>query len=155
MRSDLSNEDIQNLDDVDEYDYLLQGEENVDGIDCYVLERTPKKGKETQYSRQVQWVRKDTLLRLRADYYDKKDRLVKKLFFSRQEKIDGIWTVTQMRVDPALIIMPDIVGVQAVRDGISLDADAGEQCRLSANRNLLVVFGHCIKGHKAFLLKFQ
>ena len=45
MRSDLSNEDIQNLDDVDEYDYLLQGEENVDGIDCYVLERTPKRGK--------------------------------------------------------------------------------------------------------------
>ena len=99
MRRDLSNEDIQNLDDVDEYDYLLQGEENVDGIDCYVLERTPKKGKETQYSRQVQWVRKDTLLRLRADYYDKKDRLVKKLFFSRQEKIDGIWAVTQMRVE--------------------------------------------------------
>ena len=87
MRSDLSNEDIQNLEDVDEYDSLLQGEENVDGSDCYILERTPKKGKETQYSRQVQWVRKDTLLRLRADYYDKKDRLVKKLFFSRQEKI--------------------------------------------------------------------
>ena len=27
---------------------------------------------------------------------------------------------------PALIIMPDIVSVQAVRDSISLDADAGE-----------------------------
>lgn len=99
MRSDLSNEDIQNLDDVDEYDYLLKGEETVDGIDCYVLERTPKKGKDTQYSRQVQWVRKDTLLRLRADYYDKKNRLVKKLHFPHQEKIDGIWTVTRMRVE--------------------------------------------------------
>ena len=48
---------------------------------------------------------------------------------------------------PALIIMPDIVGVQTIRDSISLDADAGEQRRLSANCNLLVVFGHCIKGH--------
>ena len=48
---------------------------------------------------------------------------------------------------PALIIMPDIVGVQTIRNGISLDADAGEQRRLSANCNLLVVFGHCIKGH--------
>ena len=56
---------------------------------------------------------------------------------------------------PALIIMPDIVGVQTIRNGISLDADAGEQRRLSANRNLFVVFGHCMKGHKAFLLKFQ
>lgn len=56
---------------------------------------------------------------------------------------------------PALIIVPDIVSVQAVRDGISPDADAGEQCRLSANRDFFVTFGHCIKGHKAFLLKFQ
>ena len=55
----------------------------------------------------------------------------------------------------ALIVVPDIVDVQTIRDGISLDADAGEQRRLSANRNLFVVFGHCMKGHKAFLLKFQ
>lgn len=47
----------------------------------------------------------------------------------------------------ALIIMPDIVSVQAVRDSISLDADAGEQRRLSANRNFFVVFGHCVNGH--------
>ena len=51
--------------------------------------------------------------------------------------------------------MPDIVGVQAVRDSISLDADAGEQRRFSANRDFFVTFGHCMKGHKAFLLKFQ
>ena len=31
---------------------------------------------------------------------------------------------------PALIVVPDIVGVQAIRDSISLDADAGEQRRL-------------------------
>ena len=42
-----------------------------------------------------------------------------------------------------------------IRDGISLDADAGEQRRLSANCDFFVTFGHCIKGHKAFLLKFQ
>ena len=37
---------------------------------------------------------------------------------------------------PALIIMPNIVSVQAVRDSTSFDADAGEQRRLSANRDL-------------------
>ena len=55
----------------------------------------------------------------------------------------------------AFIIVPHIVGVQAVRDSIPPDADAGEQRRLSANRDFFVTFGHCIKGHKAFLLKFQ
>lgn len=48
---------------------------------------------------------------------------------------------------PALVIMPDIVGIQAIRDSIPLDADAGEQCRLSSNRDLFVGFGHCMKGH--------
>ena len=48
---------------------------------------------------------------------------------------------------PALIVMPDIVGIQTVRDGISLDADAGKQRRFSANRDLLVAFGHCMKDH--------
>ena len=48
---------------------------------------------------------------------------------------------------PALIVMPDIVGIQTVRDSISLDADTGKQRRLSANRDLLVAFGHCMKDH--------
>lgn len=32
------------------------------------------------------------------------------------------------------------------------DADAGEQRRPSTNRDFIVMLGHCIKGHKAFLL---
>ena len=48
---------------------------------------------------------------------------------------------------PALIVMPDIVGIQTVRDSISLDADTGKQRRFSANRDLLVAFGHCMKDH--------
>ena len=48
---------------------------------------------------------------------------------------------------PAPIVMPNIVGIQTVRDSISLDADAGKQRRFSANRDLLVAFGHCIIGH--------
>ena len=81
--------------------------------------------------------------------------------FQRFRKDDGAPVVDHhkgcdlTRDAPAFIIVPDIVGVQTIRDRIPLDADAGEQRRLSANRNLLVVFGHCIKGHKAFLLKFQ
>ena len=38
---------------------------------------------------------------------------------------------------------------------ILTDADAGEQRRLSANRDLFVVFGHCIKGHNLSSLDFN
>ena len=48
---------------------------------------------------------------------------------------------------PAPIVMPNIVGIQTVRDSISLDADAGKQRRFSTNRDFFVMFGHCIIGH--------
>ena len=40
-----------------------------------------------------------------------------------------------------------ILGVCYFHDQQYEDADAGEQRRLSANRDLFVVFGHCMKGH--------
>ncbi len=98
MRSDLANEDLQNLDDVEEYDYTLLGSETVDGTDCYILERRAKAGKDTQYSRHKQWVRKDNLLRRKMEFYDKKDKLLKTMYFDECAKIDGIWTTTKARI---------------------------------------------------------
>jgi outer membrane lipoprotein-sorting protein len=73
----------------------------VDGIDCYVLVRRPKEKKDTQYSKHVQWVRKDNLLRYKVEYYDKKDKLLKTMYFDACELIDGIWTNTKLRVEKA------------------------------------------------------
>ena len=55
--------------------------------------------------------------------------------FQRFRKDDGAPVVDHhkgcnlTRNAPALVIMPDIVGIQAIRDSIPLDADAGEQRR--------------------------
>ena len=62
-----------------------------------------------------------------------------------------------------IVFDSDIPNVSAVYESddcstitmLVVHADAGEQRRLSTNRDFLVTFGHCIKGHKAFLLKFQ
>ena len=43
----------------------------------------------------------------------------------------------------------------AVEELNSRYADAGEQRRLSANRDLFVVFGHCMKGHNLSSLDFN
>ena len=48
-----------------------------------------------------------------------------------------------------------ILGVCYFHDQQYEDADAGEQRRLSANRDLFVVFGHCIKGHNLSSLNFN
>lgn len=98
MRSDFANEDLQNLDDVEEYTYDLIGSEVVNGIDCYILDRMPKAGKDTQYSKHRQWVRKDNYLRYKMEFYDKKGKLIKTTYFDECAKIDGVWTNTKNRV---------------------------------------------------------
>lgn len=98
MRSDLTNEDLENMDDIDAYTYELLNDETFNGIECHVLVRYPKPEKNTQYSKQVQWVRKDNLLRAKMDMYDKKNKLIKTIYFDACEKIDNIWTNTKTRV---------------------------------------------------------
>ena len=101
MRSDFTNEDLENMDDVEEYTYLLRGSEVVDGIDCYILDRIPKEGKKTQYSKHIQWVRKDNLLRYKVEYYDKKGKMLKTMMFPTCELIDGIWSATTTTLERA------------------------------------------------------
>lgn len=99
MRSDLANEDIQEKDDIDEYDYKLMGSARLDNIDCYILERLPKEKKDSLYSKQVEWVRKDNWLRKKTEFYDRKGTLLKTAIYDRQELLEGIWTVTKMTVE--------------------------------------------------------
>src|ERR1041385_1407433 len=47
--TDFSFEDLEER-DVDQFDYLLTGEEAVDGAPCWRIEATPRKGKTTPYT---------------------------------------------------------------------------------------------------------
>ena len=96
MRSDLANEDIEDR-AVDDDEHTLTGEEDVSGIACYVVESVPRPElkKDTNYSKRVQFVRKDLYLPARIDYYDKRGKLLKTATFGGYKQIDGIWTVTR------------------------------------------------------------
>ncbi|UZJ40689.1 outer membrane lipoprotein-sorting protein [Prosthecochloris sp. SCSIO W1101] len=96
MRSDLANEDIEDR-AVDDDEHTLTGEEDVSGIACYVVESVPRPElkKDTNYSKRVQFIRKDLYLPARIDYYDKRGKLLKTATFGGYKQIDGIWTVTR------------------------------------------------------------
>ncbi|MDR3205180.1 MAG: outer membrane lipoprotein-sorting protein [Deltaproteobacteria bacterium] len=130
MRSDLANEDLKNMDDVEEYTYEIQGSETVDGKDCYILTRTAIKQKDTQYSRQVQWVRKDNLLREKIEYYDKKNKLLKTMYFLTCDKIDGIWTTTKLKIDKADGTSSTVVDWSKIQYNVGLKDQDFEQSRL-------------------------
>lgn len=96
MRSDLANEDIEDR-AVDDDEHTLTGEENVSGTACYVIESVPRPElkKDTNYSKRVQFIRKDLYLPAKIDYYDKRGKLLKTATYGGYKQIDGIWTVTR------------------------------------------------------------
>lgn len=56
---------------VDKYDFRLLREEELDGIPCYVLERTPKNDTESTYVRHVAWLDKTHLRTMQVHYYNR------------------------------------------------------------------------------------
>lgn len=88
--TDFSFEDLEER-DVHQYDYVLQGEEPVDGALCWKIQSTPKQTKSSQYTRSVVWVRKDNYAIARIESFAR-DRLVRRLAYTNIVNVQGIWT---------------------------------------------------------------
>ena len=56
--TDFSFEDLEER-DTGQYDYAMLGEESIDGAACWKIESRPRKGKSSQYTSSIVWVRKD------------------------------------------------------------------------------------------------
>lgn len=77
MGSDLSYEDMTSR-ELDEYTYEILGEKAIDGIDCHILESTPKAGVTRTYKRFVTYVSKADLVSILDEAYDTRDKLLKR-----------------------------------------------------------------------------
>lgn len=82
---------------IDKYTSRYLGDEEIDGKDCYVIERTPK-NKNSGYSRLVRWRMKSNLQELKTDYYDRKGDLLKQRKMEGYQQIDGFWRVKKITV---------------------------------------------------------
>ena len=94
--TDFSFEDLEER-DVDQYDYVLRGDEAVDGAMCWRIESTPKTGKSSQYTRSLVWVRKDNYAFARIENFVK-EQLVRRLAYSDIQNVQGIWTAHQLEM---------------------------------------------------------
>jgi hypothetical protein len=88
--TDFSFEDLEEQ-DVDQFEYTDRGEEAIGGAPCWKIEFTPKKGRSSQYTRSIVWIRKDNYASARVDRYVK-DQVVRRLIYSNIENVQGIWT---------------------------------------------------------------
>ncbi|WP_415717919.1 outer membrane lipoprotein-sorting protein [Maridesulfovibrio sp.] len=97
MRSDYANEDISRREVADDK-HTLVGEENLFGVDCYVVEMVPVLPAKTNYTKRLVWIRKDIWLPAKIEYYNKKNTMFKELLYGGYQKIQGIWTTTRQKM---------------------------------------------------------
>jgi hypothetical protein len=94
--TDFSFEDLEER-DVDQYDYVLRGDEAVDGVLCWRVESTPREGKSSQYTRSLLWVRKDNYAFAKIENF-LKELLVRRLIYSDMQNVQGVWTARRLEM---------------------------------------------------------
>jgi len=97
MGSDFTYDDMGGR-SVDEDNHKLLTEETLEGHACWVVESRPKDN-DYMYSKVKRWIRKDALIALKAEYYDRSGELLKTLTVPDVRKHEHIWTIFLMKMD--------------------------------------------------------
>jgi len=85
---DFSSEDTWNED----YSVENRGNENLNGVSCWLLKAVAKPGADVDYPLVMLWVRRDNYYPVQIDYQDEKGRIEKSLTLDDIQLIDGIPT---------------------------------------------------------------
>ena len=98
MASEFSYEDISSQ-NYKNYSYRGEAEEVTrNGANYFKLTRIPIDAN-SGYSKQIIWVEKESYLARYGEYYDKQDRLLKKIDFSEYKVIDGIQRIVKINIE--------------------------------------------------------
>ena len=98
MASEFSYEDISSQ-NYKNYSYSVEATEvTQDGVVYYIIARIPIDAN-SGYSKQIIWIDKEKLLPRFGEYYDKQEKLLKKIRFSEYKKIDGIQRIVEINIE--------------------------------------------------------
>ncbi len=98
MGSEFAFEDISSQ-EVEKYTYKYLRDENLNGIDCFVIERVPAY-KHSGYTRQVGWINKAEYRAEKIVFYDRKNSLLKTLSYNEYEKyLDQYWRAHELSME--------------------------------------------------------
>ena len=94
--TDFSFEDLDER-DVNHNDYVLKGEETIDGAACWKIESTPRAGMRSQYTRSTLWIRKASYSYAQIDNFSG-DTLIRRLSYREMVQVQNIWTAKVIEV---------------------------------------------------------
>lgn len=86
LLGDAANGDIASTNYVEDYDAAMLGEENAQGVPCYVLDLKAA-NKSVTYDRIKYWVSKDRLVGVQAEFYTLSGKLFKSATFKHDNRI--------------------------------------------------------------------
>jgi hypothetical protein len=127
--SDFSYADIA-IPKVDAYRHTLRGTEQIDGMNCYVIESTPASDavrSNNGYSRKVTWVRTDNFHEAKVEYYDLANRHLKTQRVAKHRAVAsqaGKWFALEREMTNhqtghrTLIVATELDGSTPVRDDV-------------------------------------
>jgi len=94
MGSDFTYDDMETR-ELEEDTHKLLREEKLGKYDCYVIESISKDIDDSQYSKRISWVSKDSFIPVKGELYSKKTGKVQKVMIIKQniKKVQDIWTV--------------------------------------------------------------
>jgi len=84
---------------VDEDEHTLLYEEKIDAQRCWIVESIPKDVEDNMYSKIIRWIRRDALIAVKVEYYDKAGKIMKVLDISDIRQQNSIWTIFKMQMD--------------------------------------------------------
>lgn len=96
MGSDFTYDDMGQR-NVDEDTHKLLGEEVLSGHKCWKLESIPVDKREI-YSRKLAWIRQDCLIPVKVEYYDKMNKLHRRLELSGISQVQGYWVAQKLHM---------------------------------------------------------
>ena len=96
MGSDFTYDDMSSR-NVDEETHTLLREEMVGTQKCWVVQSVPNDKREI-YSKRITWIRQDCAVVVKAEYYDKLDKLHRSLVVSNISKVQGFWVMGHMEM---------------------------------------------------------
>lgn len=98
MGSEFSYEDLGSR-EIEKYTYKYMGEENLNNMQCFVIELSPNDKKNSGYSRIISWLDRKEYRTWKEEYYDKKNRLLKTLTLTDYKLyIQTIWRAHTMKM---------------------------------------------------------
>ncbi len=94
--SDFYYEDFEKR-DINNYKYKLLGSKVIKGQDCYIVEAKSIPSFKSAYTKTKSWIRKDNFVTVKSTFYV--DGKLKKVLFQKGiKKIQGFWTVQEMKM---------------------------------------------------------